>query len=108
MGKNKFNLMKHTIFNQYVSKISDLFRLDSELLFSKTKKREIVEARYLLYYLCAKRPMSISYIQKYMEERGYIINHSTIVYGISVVENRLDDDRDYVSVVRDIKESVFI
>jgi chromosomal replication initiation ATPase DnaA len=100
--------MKHNIFNQYVNKISELFRLEPELLFSKTKKREVVEARYLLYYLCAKRPMSIMYIQKYMHERGYIINHSTINYGISVVENRLDDDRDYVTVVRDIKESVFI
>lgn len=100
--------MKHTIFNQYVDKISDLFRLEPDLLFSKTKRRDVVEARYLLYYLCAKRPMSVGYIQKYMHERGYVINHSTIIYGISVVENRLNDDRDYVSVVRDIKESVFI
>ena len=48
--------------------------------------RERVDARHLLYYLCSKRPMRITYIQKYMKANGYNINHSSIIHGINVMK----------------------
>jgi chromosomal replication initiation ATPase DnaA len=100
--------MKVDIFNQYVERITELFGVSKEKLFSKTKERELVDARYLLYYLCFKRPMSLSYIQKYMAENGYEIKHSTIIYGISTVEKRVKEDSDYMQIVKDIQKAVFI
>lgn len=100
--------MKSDIFNQYVDRISDLFGITKEDLFSKTKKREVVDARYLLYYLCFNRPMTISYIQKYMLNNNYDIQHTTIMYGISTVDKRVKDDPDYLQIVKDIQKSVFI
>ena len=61
--------MKREIFNQYLERVIEQFRMSKENLLSKTKKREIVDARYLLYYLCYRRPMTISYIQKFMNEK---------------------------------------
>lgn len=100
--------MKADIFNQYVDRITDLFGISKESLFSKSKERELVDARYLLYYLCYKRPMNIRYIQKYLLDSGYEVKHSTIIYGIGVVEKRVKDDPDYMQIVKDIQKAVFI
>lgn len=100
--------MKVDIFNQYVERVCDLFGISRESLFSKTKQRQLVDARYLLYYLCFKRPMTISYIQKYMLDNNYDTQHTTIIYGISTVEKRIKQDADYMQVVKDIQKAVFI
>jgi chromosomal replication initiator protein len=100
--------MKQEVFNQYVDRVVDLFGITKEAIFSKTKKREVVDARQLIYYLCAKRPMQITYIERYMNEAGYEIKHSSIIHGISAVEKKIAEDKDYVSVVREVERAVFI
>ena len=55
--------MKQNIFNEYATQCADLFSISEELLFTKSKRRDIVDARYLLYYMCSERPMRIVYIQ---------------------------------------------
>lgn len=100
--------MKHDVFNQYVERVSDLFGISKDEIFSKSKKRELVDARHLVYYLCSKRPMQVTYIQKYMNEAGYDIKHSSIIHGISAVEQKIAEDKDYVSVVREVERAVFI
>jgi chromosomal replication initiation ATPase DnaA len=100
--------MKSDVFNQYVERVTDLFGINKEELFSKSKKRELVDARHLIYYLCSKRPMQIMYIQKYMKENGYEIQHSSVIHGIASIEGRIKDDNDYVSIVKEIERAVFI
>ncbi len=100
--------MKHDVFNQYVERVVDLFGITKEDFFSKNKKRAIVDARQLVYYLCAKRPMQIIYIERYMSEGGYSIAHPSIIHGISAVEKRIAEDKDYVSVVKEVERAVFI
>lgn len=98
--------MKSDIFSQYADAIVKLFRIDKAELFSKNKRRDLVDARQLLYYLCHKRPMALIYIQNFMKDNGYDINHSTIIHSIKAVEKRLMEDRDYASVVNNIQRKV--
>ena len=100
--------MKSDIFSQYVDRIIHLFNISREELFSKSKRRDIVDARHLLYYLCYKRPMTLSYIQKFMRESGYPTQHSSVIHGINIVTSRVKDDGDYLQVVKDIDKAVFI
>lgn len=100
--------MKQDVFNQYVERVADIFQVTKEDIFSKSKKRELVDARHLVYYLCAKRPMQVTYIQKYMKEAGYDIQHSSIIHGITAVEQKIADDKDYVSIVKEVERAVFI
>lgn len=100
--------MKVDIFNKYADKVTQLFGITKEGLFSKSKERSLVDARYLLFYLCHKRPMSVSYIQKYMFENGYDTKHTTILYGIKVVQERINADNDYQKVAQSIEKSVSI
>lgn len=100
--------MKSEIFNQYVDKVCVLFMVRREELFAKCKRREVVDARHMLYYLCYKRPMPIVSIMRYMSENGYEIKHSSIIHGITKVEQKIRNDRDYVSVIREAEKTVFI
>ena len=51
--------MKEQIFDGYAVQIAELFNLKVEDLFVKSKKRDVVDARQLLYYACSKRPMRV-------------------------------------------------
>ena len=100
--------MKQDVFNQYVERVTTMFNISKEDFYSKTKKREFVDARHLVYYLCSKRPMQITYIQRYMNEAGSSVKHSSIIHGITAVEQRIADDKYYVSVIKDVERAVFI
>lgn len=95
--------MKENIFNAYVDKVADLFSITRDQLFSKSKNRNLVDARHLLFFLCYKRPMTIRYIQDFMEKNGYKSGHSTIIYGIEQVATKVDSDPDYKTVIEDIQ-----
>lgn len=94
--------MKEDIFNQYTYKVLDLFSLTKRELFSKTKRRDVVDARHLLFYLCYNRPMTIRYIQNFMANNGYEIGHSTIIYGIEQVGEKVKSDPDYQSIMENL------
>lgn len=94
--------MKAEIFNNYVQEVNNLFGIESEELFEKSKKRRVVDARHLLYYLCYTRPMRLRYIQDYMAENGYSVGHSSILHGIDQVNKKIEQDRDYKKVIERI------
>ena len=98
--------MKKQIFNQYAQKISDLFGIDKQELFVKSKKRDLVDARHLLYYLCFHRPMQLVSIQNFMEDNGYHINHLSVIHGVNIVSQRIAEDADYTFIIKSIEKSV--
>ena len=55
--------MKKEIFNNYATAISQQFHLNLDDIFTKSRKRECVDARQMLYYLCMERPIRVAYIQ---------------------------------------------
>lgn len=100
--------MKEDVFNQYVDRVLDLFNITREEFFSKTKKRNIVDARQMVYYLCSRRPIQVTYIQKYMREGGYDVVHSVIIHGVKAMKDRVKEDRDYKSIIKELDRAVFI
>jgi len=98
--------MKKQIFNQYAQKIADLFGVDKQELFVKSKKRDLVDARHLLYYLCFHRPMQLVSIQNFMEGNGYHINHPSVIHGVKIVSQRIAEDADYTFIIKSIEKSV--
>jgi chromosomal replication initiation ATPase DnaA len=98
--------MKQDIFNKYVERICKRFSITPEQLFNKTKKANIVDARHLLYYVCLHRPMKVITVQEYMEENGYKINHSSVLYGIKSITDKITHDKDYKKVIDDIEQSI--
>ncbi len=100
--------MKQEIFEQYVDKVVDVFKITREQLFSKARDRNTMDARQMLFYLCHRRPMQTIYIQRYLSDNGNMIKHSTISHGIKMAKERMSADNDYASIVDSIEKSVFI
>lgn len=98
--------MKHEVFKKYVTRIAEAFRINEDELFVKTKEQKIVDARYLLYYLCHNRPMGMKYIIDYMGDYGYDVNYSTIMYGIKIAKKKISEDMDYADLAMEINFKV--
>lgn len=98
--------MKKDIFSQIVTAVSQKTGIKESQIFKKTKSREVVDARQLVYYLCKNRPMSLLLIVKYMGERGYKTNHTVVLYGISSVEAKMKEDKDFKSTAKEIAKTV--
>jgi chromosomal replication initiation ATPase DnaA len=94
--------MKKDIFDQYATAIAKQFHLSLDQMFSPNRRRDIVDARQMLYYLCRERPIRISYIQRFMEEQGCAVKHSTIIHGYKKAQDMIDQDPDYKKVVKEI------
>lgn len=95
--------MKKDIFDDYVDKVTGHFGVSREQLFTKNKERHVVDARHFLYYLCKERPMTATYIAKYMGDSGYDIALSTVTHGIKRVEKQVASDPDYITLVNKLK-----
>ena len=62
--------MKRKIFDQYVEIVENALEITKNDIFTKTRKRENVEARDLLFYLCSQRNMRGNFILNRCKENG--------------------------------------
>jgi len=95
--------MKKTIFNQYVKEVCRLFDIEPSQLFTRTRKRKIVEARQLVHYLCYNRSMGLTEISEYMEQSGLSLTPANISNGVNRVREKIRYDDDYEYVINKIK-----
>lgn len=95
--------MKKEIFDSYAEPIAKQFHLSLDQMFDKSKRRDIVDARQMLYYLCMERPIRISYIQRFMNEQGLDVAHSTIIHGYNRAKGMVDKDPDFKNVVNKLQ-----
>jgi chromosomal replication initiation ATPase DnaA len=96
--------MKNEIFNDYVERIVDVYKIPKDDIFSKIKRMEVVDARHMLYYLCLKRKIPVSYIQRYMDMNGYAIGHSSIIHGIKSIDSKVKEDTDYKQLIKNLEK----
>ena len=97
--------MKKEIFNTYANSIAKQFHLTLDEMFARSKKRDIVDARQMLWWLCMERPIRISYIRTFMGEHGFDASHSTIIHGYKQAKKLIDSDPDYKKLIKDIKKN---
>ena len=95
--------MKKEIFDKYTNAIAKQFHLSIDDMFKKSKKRDIVDARQMLYFACQERPIRLAYIKKFLAEHGYEVQHSTILHGIKQAKKLIDSDPDYKEILEKIQ-----
>ena len=94
--------MKKDIFDEYAKSIAKKFHISIDEMFSKNRRRDIIDARQMLYYLCMERPMRISYIQRFMNANGLEVTHSNILHQYKKAKELIDGDSDYKNLIIDI------
>ncbi len=85
--------MQRKIFNIYVGMVLNSLGIERDEFFSKTKRNDITQARYMLYWALftdAGGDFKKCVITRMMKENGYDVSHSTVHYGIEKMENTED------------------
>jgi chromosomal replication initiation ATPase DnaA len=95
--------MKNQIFNDYVERIVDLYKIPREEIFTKIKRTDVVDARQMLFYLCNRRNISHTQIKRHLMDENFEIGISTILHGIKVMEEKIASDSDYKQIINKIK-----
>jgi len=84
--------MKKNRFNTYVDVILKEFGVSRDMFFTKTKEREIVDARQMLYWACHKSNFTIASIIRMMGDNGYHIQYPSVKQGIDRISETKDID----------------
>lgn len=104
-------VMKHTVrpkaqkvinFDMIVEATADFFNINPDVIFSKSRIRDVADARQIIMYLSQKlTSLSSSAI-------GHKLNrsHTTVLYGIKAVEDRVNFTKDLQDTVRAIEEDL--
>ena len=102
------DVMKHTVrpraqkvinFDMIVEATAEHFGINPDSIFSKTRIRDVADARQIIMYLCHKHTsLSSSAIGQKLNR-----THTTVLHGISTVEDRINFTKDLADVVADIE-----
>lgn len=80
------------------SSIHDFFKID---INQKTRKREVVEARFMFYELCRKNQMSLAQIGRFVGK-----DHATVLHGTKRFEILCDVDVEFKNNFQALKSIV--
>jgi chromosomal replication initiator protein len=67
--------------------ISNAFGIDTDVLFTHTRKREVIEARHFYFWYHVKK------FKKVSDKHGF--DHATINHAIKNVENLIEIDKEF-------------
>ncbi|MBK0381458.1 chromosomal replication initiator protein DnaA [Pedobacter sp. SD-b] len=101
------NFIKNTskeISMEYIQKlVCEYFEVPIEMVKSKTRKREIVQARQISMYLSKSHTKtSLKSIGAFFGGR----DHSTVIYACQTVEDLIDTDKKFKAYVHDIQKKL--
>ncbi|GAA4801475.1 chromosomal replication initiator protein DnaA [Olivibacter ginsenosidimutans] len=104
MLKNFIKNANKEISIDYIQKlVCEYFEVPVEMVKSKTRKREIVQARQISMYLAKNHTKtSLKSIGAYFGGR----DHSTVIYACQTVEDLIDTDKKFKSYVQDIQKKL--
>lgn len=90
-------------FDMIVENTAEFYRLNPDAIFSKSRLRDVADARQMIMYLCKKHTgLSSSAIGARLNRK-----HATVLHGISAVADRLDICPELQDAVDTIEKSIF-
>lgn len=89
-------------FDMIVETVADDYRLNSDVIFTKSRVKDVAEARMLIMYI-AQRQLELS---SGAIGRKIGRKHSTVIHGINSVSERIKEDRDFAERVSVIEKNL--
>ena len=89
-------------FDMIVENTAEFYRLNPDAIFSKSRLRDIADARQMIMYLCKKHTgLSSPAIGAKLNRK-----HATVLHGISAVSDRLEVSRELQEAVSTIEKAM--
>ena len=105
------DVMKHTVrpraqkvlnFDMIVEATAEIYGMNPDVIFSKSRVRDVADARQIIMYLCHKHTsLSSNVIGKKLNR-----SHTTVLYGIAAVEDRVNFTKDLEETVAKIEANL--
>ncbi len=93
---------RQVTFETIVEKVCDKFSIDTNALYSKSRKREVADSRQLIMALAKKfTKMSYTIIGAKLNR-----NHATVLHACKTIEERLSVDKEFRATVAKIEETI--
>ena len=90
--------------NKIQQVVCDHFKIPEELLQTKTRKREVVQARQLAMYFSKNyTKYSLSYIGSQIGKK----DHATVLYACKAVTDLMETDRNFKIQVEEIQRKLY-
>lgn len=90
-------------FDMIVEAVADRYHLNSDVIFSKSRVKDVADARMAIMYL-AQRLLGLS---SGSIGRKLGRKHSTVIHGINTVIKRMETDRELADSLADIEKEVY-
>ncbi|GHU60459.1 chromosomal replication initiator protein DnaA [Bacteroidia bacterium] len=104
LGKTLPSQHKEITVGQIQSVVCDYFKLEPDDFHAKTRRREIVQARYLAMYFCK------NYTKSSLASIGSQIgnkDHATVLYACKVVEDLKDTDKKFKIHIEELQKRLY-
>ena len=89
-------------FEMVVEAVASHFRMSPDLIFTKTRKREISDARQVVMYLSKKlAQMPLTTIGHRLDR-----THATVIHGVESIENRIGCEKQFASEIEAIETAI--
>lgn len=100
---NSVRLTKRQVtFDTIVDAVCSQFSIDTDTLFSKSRKRDVADSRQLVMALAKKfTKMSSTTIGMKLKR-----NHATVLHACKAIEERLSVDKDFRSLVQKVEQEL--
>ena len=98
--------MNRELFERILLQIMRRYAVSREQLYEQTKMPDVVNARYLLFYVCKMKGISISRLYILLTEDGFKTTKPTIFRGIKAMEQRILEDSDYSKIISSINTNL--
>ena len=84
--------MNHQLFTTLVELVSHFTQVDEDELFSKSRKKALVDARYMIIYIARQLDIRLIYIQRYFKLKGFELHYTTLFHACKRVEQDKEKD----------------
>ena len=84
--------MNHQLFTNIVDLVSHFTQVNEEEIFSKSRKKALVDARYMVIYIARQLDIRLVYIQRYFKLRGFELHYTTLFHACKRLEKDKQDD----------------
>lgn len=89
-------------FDMIVETIAENYRLNSDVIFSKSRVKDVAEARMVIMYLAQKLlDLSSGAIGRKLGRK-----HSTVIHGIKAIETAVEEDREFADRISAIEKNL--
>lgn len=104
LGKMVKKTTEELTVNKIQQVVCDHFKISEELLQTKTRKREVVQARQLAMYFSKNyTKYSLSYIGNQIGKK----DHATVLYACKAVADLMETDRNFKTHVEEIQRKLY-